>query len=229
MKCEIKYAPCNLDEVIYPSVGVERRIKGYASKQLQGHVMLHGSNGTGKSTVARLLIEAIGGSQALVETKHYNSLLSMTDLGEYLQRSVNLANLTSGSYFLLFNEFDKAKKNLETLWTTLDELEDKVMMIITTNHPINIEPSIRSRCDMIDMGGHSGAAVLDRIQYILGEEGLHLPDAQVLQYLTSAEHWMDIRKYMKIADELLYLHRNQMPFPAWKGGSANLKVVKPIV
>ena len=68
MKCETKYAPSNLDEVIYPSVAVERRIKGYASRQMEGHVMLHGSNGTGKTTLANLLVQAIGGSEEIVET-----------------------------------------------------------------------------------------------------------------------------------------------------------------
>ena len=42
MKCEIKYAPKCLDDIIYPSIGVERRIKAYAEKHVQGHIILHG-------------------------------------------------------------------------------------------------------------------------------------------------------------------------------------------
>mgnify|MGYP003333897646 CR=1 FL=1 len=59
MKCEIKYAPQNLDEVLYPSVAVERRIKAYANKELEGHILLHGPNGTSKTTVANFVVSSI--------------------------------------------------------------------------------------------------------------------------------------------------------------------------
>jgi replication-associated recombination protein RarA len=59
MNCEIKYAPKKLDDLIYPNIGVERRIKGYASKQLEGHIILYGPNGTGKSTLAQLLVQEL--------------------------------------------------------------------------------------------------------------------------------------------------------------------------
>ena len=61
MQFEIKYAPKNLNEVIYPNVAVQRRIQGYATGQLEGHIILHGPNGTGKTTLANLLVRAIGG------------------------------------------------------------------------------------------------------------------------------------------------------------------------
>ena len=56
MKTAIKYAPSNLNEVIYPSKAVELRVHAYATKQMEGHVMLYGPNGTGKTTLAQLLV-----------------------------------------------------------------------------------------------------------------------------------------------------------------------------
>lgn len=227
MKCETKYAPTNLDEVIYPSVAVERRVKAYAAGQLEGHVMLYGPNGTGKTTVANLLVRAIGGANARLEDCDVEELLAKPNLRDYLRNASAWARLTPGDkYFLILNEFDYAKRGVNKLWTALDECGDGAMAIITTNNPMSIDRAMRSRFDMIEFAGVTAMTALPRIQYVLKAEGLVLPDAQVLHYLKQIEHFMDLRKYFKKADELLLLQSSGSPFPAWSGGTAPaLKVV----
>ena len=131
MKTENKYAPTNLEELIYPSTAVALRIKAYAAGQLEGHVMLYGPNGTGKTTVAKLLVDAIGGTDAQVEQKDMDDLLGMSKLKDHIKASCAMARLTtSGKYFIVLNEFDKAKKGVSDFWTALDACEDDVMAII---------------------------------------------------------------------------------------------------
>ncbi len=226
MKCEIKYAPTNLNEVIYPSVAVERRIKGIAAGQLEGHVMLYGPNGTGKTTVAKLLIQAIGGADARVEDLDSEELLAKPKLREYLKNEAGIARLTtSGKFFLLLNEFDNAKKGVNKLWTALDACGDSVVSVITTNEPMDVHRSVRDRCTVIEMPGIPAIAALPRVQYALQSEGVHLPDRQVLHYLKPQEQWRSLRKYMRVADELLYLHKSGLPFPAWSSIPAALKII----
>jgi DNA polymerase III delta prime subunit len=226
MKCEIKYAPNDLDKVIYPSSRVERRIKGYASKQLEGHIILHGSNGTGKTTLANLLAKEIGNNQPDVELKDSDELLAIPDLKKYLLHASGFAAMTtSEKYFLILNEFDYSKKNIHKFWTALDACGDGVMAIITTNQPMDVHPSIRSRCDMIEMPGVSATAALQRVQYCLGMEGISLPDAQVLHYLKDVEHFFNLRKYLGVADQLIYLSHNNLPLPPWTSNPKLLRVV----
>ncbi len=51
MKIADKYSPQNLGEVVYPNEAVKVRIQAYMSSQLEGHLLLWGPNGTGKTTV----------------------------------------------------------------------------------------------------------------------------------------------------------------------------------
>jgi replication-associated recombination protein RarA len=67
MKVAEKYAPISLNDVVMPNIATANRLHGYANGGLNGHIILWGPNGTGKSTVAHLLPAAISGDDALVE------------------------------------------------------------------------------------------------------------------------------------------------------------------
>jgi DNA polymerase III delta prime subunit len=226
MKCEIKYAPNDLDELIYPNIGVERRVKGYASKKLEGHIILHGPNGSGKTTLANLLVKQIGNQNPEVERKEADEFLAQPDFKKYLkQASAYAAMTTSEKFFLILNEFDYSKKNLNKFWTALDACGSGVMAIITTNQPLDVHPSVRSRCDVIEMPGVCAEAALQRIQYCLSMEGVNLPDAQVLHYLKLQEQFLDLRRYFRVADQIIYLIENNLPIPSWTSNPKPLRVV----
>jgi replication-associated recombination protein RarA len=226
MKCEIKYAPKNLNEVIYPNIGVERRILGYASKQIEGHIVLYGPNGTGKTSIANLLAHQIGNKNPIIDRNDADELVSKSDLKMYLHQCAGFASMTtSEKHFLILNEFDCSKKNLNKFWTALDSCGNKVMALITTNHPMEVHPSIRSRCDLIEIPGVFADDALIRIQYCLKMEGVNLPNAQVLYYLKLQEQFLDLRRYFRVADQIIYLIKNNLPMPSWTSNPKPLRVV----
>lgn len=229
MKCAIKYAPQNLSEIIYPSKAVETRIMGYANKQLENHLLLWGPNGTGKTSVADLLPYAIDGMNAVVESKHFEEVLGQKNLKEYLQNACSFNQFVEGTpkFYMVFHEFDNNSTKLNKLWTAMDDLSDKLMVIITTNEPMNIHKSVRDRCDVINFPALNSKTVLQRAQFILQHEGLVLPDQQVQGLLAAWDHVGSLRKYMGLLDELLFLHKNGLPIPSVPNiTKASLKVVK---
>ena len=216
MKVEMKYAPQSLAEIIYPNKSTEILIQGYASGHLEGNLLLWGGNGTGKTSLANLLPTAIVGPQAAVEDKDYDDVLSQKNIKQYLQSACQFNSLTNqGKFFMVFHEFDNAKVNLNKLWTAMDICQDMLMVIITTNNPMKVHQSLRSRCELVEMPSLTPVAVLPRAQQILAAEGLVLPDAQVLSYLQTRKALGDIRQYFQVLDNLLYLTALGHPLPAW--------------
>jgi replication-associated recombination protein RarA len=216
MKCEEKYAPQNLNEVLYPNTAVERRIKAYASKGLEGHILLHGPNGTSKTTIANLLPYAIDGQYAVIEDKDFEDILGQKNLKEYLRNacSINQWSVNEPKFYMVFHEFDNNSSKLHKLWTAMDDLGDMLMVIITTNEPTNIHPSVRDRCDVIGLPAVTVKSFLPRAQYILKAEGLVLPDYQVEYHLAQWEKFGSLRKYLRCLDELLLLKSSGLPIPA---------------
>lgn len=213
MKVAEKYRPTNLGEVVYPNEAVKTRIQAYMSGALEGNLLLWGPNGTGKTSVADLLPTYIGGASALVDTD-FNKVLKQKDLTGYLGSCSHMASLCEQKkHFMVFHEFDNANANMHEFWTALDKFASNLMLIITTNDPMKVHKSLRSRCDEIHFPALQARQVLPRMQKILAAEGVQLPDQQVLHYLTQIEHTPDLRKYFAKADELIYLQKMGNAFP----------------
>lgn len=230
MGVAIKYAPKSLDEVVYPNAATENRITGYATGGLDGHIILWGPNGTGKTTIAQLLPNAIASGQAFVESESLDDLLKMNDLRGYLKQSAHTSQVLYGSkYFLVYDEADTAKGNLAKFWTAVDSCGSDAMVIFTTNNPMAIPASIRSRADEIAFPALSPQQFMPRAQHMLNAEEIRLPNAQVLHYLTQIQHTPDIRKYCKKVDEIIYLVQNNLPLPSFPSIAANQPKMKVVV
>lgn len=206
MKTANKYKPTNLGEVIYPSEAVRIRIQAYMSGNLEGNLLLWGPNGTGKTSVADLLPAYINNGDAPVDT-NYDAILKKDDLNGYIANSCIAEWGGHKKHFMVFHEFDNAEDDVNELWTAMDKYSDKLMVIITTNNPMSVHKSLRSRCDEVHFPALTARQVLRRSQSILNQEGLSLPDAQVLHYLEQIEHFGDLRKYFAKLDEILLLSR----------------------
>jgi len=207
VKTANKYKPTNLGEVIYPSEAVRIRIQAYMSGNLEGNLLLWGPNGTGKTSVADLLPAYINNGDAPVDT-NYDAILKKDDLNGYIANSCSIAEWGGHKkHFMVFHEFDNAEDDVNELWTAMDKYSDKLMVIITTNNPMSVHKSLRSRCDEVHFPALTARQVLRRSQSILNQEGLSLLDAQVLHYLEQIEHFGDLRKYFAKLDEILLLSR----------------------
>ncbi len=227
---EKRYAPETLDDVVFCDAATEMRVKAYASGGISGHVILYGPNGTGKTTVAKLLPIAISGEQAIIEDKSLDELLVTKDLKGYLKQAAYTTDLVYGSkHYLVYDEADAYKGNMAKFWTAVDSCGDDLMMIFTTNNPMAIPASIRSRADEIGFPSLTPQQFLARAQRILIAEGVHLANKDVLFYLSQTNGVNDLRKFCRKLDELIFLTKSSQPIPPVPAPAANQRSLKIVV
>jgi len=225
MNLMTKYAPKTIDDVIFVNPTSKTVVDMLLNGSSAGHLVLHGPNGTGKTSLAHLLPEAIGGSDAWVEPKQFEDILSMKGLREYMSRCCNLARLVPTKYFAVWHELDNTKMRQDLFWTALDSMGDDAMLIVTTNHPAKLHPSLLNRCQRVEMPRIPPETILARAQWILQQEGVTLPDDQTLHYLRRACASGSLREYMRALEIIIHLQSSGKALPPWTKSTPALRAV----
>jgi DNA polymerase III delta prime subunit len=218
--CEVKYAPKHINDVVFNNAENERRLKTIFQGFKTRHLFLSGTNGVGKTLITDLVVEYMTSHcPSLLITDPIEIVMSQKDLYCYFLNAIHLAKLTGADdgdrIVIVFHELDKYEKSLDKLWTVMDRMKDDLLVIITTNYPMKFENAIRSRCAKYNFTRITSSEFLNRAQYILKQEKINLPDADVLHYLTSMTvKTSDVRDYFEVLDELIFMNQNNMPLPA---------------
>ena len=240
MQTEIKYAPVSISDVVFTNAWTESSIKAIVSGLPVSGLLLSGSNGNGKTTIANVIAKEL--------TKHSPELHISDTIEKFLSYDDIRQTIIGQTMFyrvnaqdrvvVVFNELDKFRGRLDKLWLAMDRLKDDLLVIITTNDPMNIPLPLRSRCDKYDFRRITQAEFLNRAQFILKAEGVTLPDAVTLSYLVAMTSKVsDVRDYMRVLDKLIHMTQNGIALPPVpvsvpavasvnKGGMSNLKVAK---
>jgi replication-associated recombination protein RarA len=216
----MKYAPASIDEVVFNNPYYEQDLKmifqGFKCK----HLFLSGTNGNGKTTLANLIANHLTKHcPYLLMHESIETVMAQKDIRDFFSRTLYAAlgmeARRGDRVVIVFNELDKYEGSLDRLWTAMDRLTDELLVIITTNNPMKFENAIRSRCDKYSLSRITPEQFLPRAQNILKQEGVTLPDRDVLHYLTVMTiKTSDVRDYLSVLDKLIFMVQNNMPLLA---------------
>lgn len=181
---QVKYAPRNLNEVIYPSEQVESQIKGIASGHLNTNLLLYGPPRTSKSTTAKLLAAELWGNQ---NNKFTHIVPEDYDRGKnlpsFIESSMRLALIER--YVVVMDELDlySKPKLLTQMWDALKDKQVQVSWIATTNNMNKLDPALRQRFAAVDWSFNSIDLFIPRIMQIMSMElpAAQLPDEQTVR------------------------------------------------
>jgi DNA polymerase III subunit gamma/tau len=208
IQTEIKYAPQTINDVVFNDSDTEFFMKSIVSGQYPCHnLMLYGTNGNGKSTIANLVAKALTGNSGLLIQDTIEQFLDRVDLTTYLSNTIQCyGDVQRHRCVVVFHELDKYSKSLSRLWTVMDDHKHQLMVIFTTNDPLKFENAVRSRCDKYEFTQISPKDFAPRAQHILQQEGVVMTLAEVtknLEKYTGSNR--DVRDYLRTIDKMLAL------------------------
>jgi len=188
------YEPKTIDEIIFGNLASAKKIKDITSgkkafpamsKGAKNGILLWGSYGTGKTTLANLLPHAISAAK----TKNgVSSIFTFVNYGKVnlfkgSALSTNNFNLTTANqcghhYWVLDEADDYTPSEQSALKILMDR--PNTFYILTTNNLAKINGGIKDRSIVVEMNAAPAAAWIPFANKVLSAEGIPSVDEQTL-------------------------------------------------
>lgn len=189
MNFEYKYAPQKLSDVIISDSEVRYQLDSYINGDNIKPLILHGSYGTGKTTIAKLLPSEIEGKPAVYELLRATEINTITDVNNLFGCSNYFYKLFTiegqSRNYVVSNEVSFTPKAAVAFRDIMDEMMFATQFIFTTNNVEMLDAGLLDRCTKVFVPPAQPVDWLPRIKWILKQEGVKLSDAKILKFLTA--------------------------------------------
>jgi DNA polymerase III delta prime subunit len=169
-----KYRPKKVADCILPD-SIKSIFQGYVDKGVITNLLLHGTSGLGKTTIARALCEEIGCDYLFVKGSDENGLEAYrTKIKNY----ASTVSFSGGRKVIIIDEADKLTAPAQdALRGGIEEVASNCSFIFTCNHKSRLTENIQSRFSAIDftLSGSKqkmAAQFLKRVEFILTNENI---------------------------------------------------------
>lgn len=142
-----KYRPKTISDTILP-IELKKTFQGYVDQKNIPNLLLTGTSGIGKTTVARAMLEEIGCTYCIINGSLNGNIDTLRN--EILQ-FVSSVSLTGGRKYVILDESDGLNPNSvqPALRNFMEEYSKNAGFILTANLPHKIIDAIHSRCAVI--------------------------------------------------------------------------------
>ena len=180
-----KYRPKSIDECILPE-DTKKVFKGFLEQEEIPNLLLSGSAGVGKTTIAKALCEELGADSYVING---------SDEGRFLDTVRNQAktfastvSLTSESRHkvIIVDEADNTTPDVQLLLrASIEEFQKNCRFIFTCNYKNKIIQPLHSRCSVIDFNIKKdkqklAASFFNRVCEILTKESIKFEELSLI-------------------------------------------------
>lgn len=168
-----KYRPTTLEDYIFQNANHKLKFEEYIETKSIPNLLLSGVQGTGKSTIARILIDSIGVDVEYdVMTLNASASNSVDDVRDRIRTFITTYSM-SGVKIVLLEEADRLSKHAQDALKVLTEdYSDVARFIATCNNPHLLTPAFKSRFQQFLFKSPDVNDVAIRIATILQQEGV---------------------------------------------------------
>lgn len=167
-----KYRPKTVDGYVFRDANQRKQITTWIKDKSIPHLLLSGSPGIGKTTLAKMMINEIG-----IEDYDVLEMNASRERGikEVQERITNFVSMIPFGPFkvVLLDEADYLTPEAQAaLRGVMEEYASTSRFILTCNHPNKIIPAIHSRCQQMHFTSIDQTEFTARVATILVEENI---------------------------------------------------------
>jgi DNA polymerase III delta prime subunit len=192
-----KYRPKTIEECILPDA-LKKTFQDFVNQKKIPNLLLSGTAGVGKTTVARALCEEIGCDYIIINGSDESGI---DVLRNKIKNYASSMSLSGGRKVVILDEADYLNPNSTqpALRGAIEEFASNCSFIFTCNYKNRIIDPIHSRCTVIDFKANGSKAKMasqffKRVENILQIEGIIYEKEVVASVIT--KHFPDNRRIL---------------------------------
>jgi DNA polymerase III delta prime subunit len=193
-----KYRPKTVEDCILPE-SIKATFQEYVNRKEIPNLLLTGTAGVGKTTIAKALCEEVGCDYIVINGSDEGRLIET--FRNKIKNYASSLSLSGGRKVVIIDEADymNAESVQPALRSFIEDFSSNCTFIFTCNFKSKIIEPIHSRCTVVDFKINGSKAKMatqffKRVEWILKEEGITYDKEVVAAVIT--KHFPDNRRVL---------------------------------